>query len=127
MSAGACAQNVAAPIPEERAAPSKKRAPPPPPPSVKLKGVRYKAVTDGMARGLGQNGGWLAAADRASGQEIWRLKVYAPPVDPGKEADVQDIYIARLKLVDHASALMVTDERGSRYRVDLKTLVVTRP
>ncbi len=121
----ACAQGaVPASAIEER--PSKKRGPPPPPPSITAAGVRYAAIPWGLRRGLDQNGGYLSAAD-ASGRELWVLKVYDTPHAPAMEDDKQDLFIQTLKVVDGGKALLVVDERGGRYRVDLATRTVTRP
>lgn len=127
MTTAACAQNPASPLTPPREMPSKKRGPPPPTPSVTARGVRYQAVAMGRRRGLDQNGGYIAALDVAGGRELWLLKVYVTPRDPDMEDDKQDLFIAGLKLVGHGRALLVTDERGGRYRVDLRTHAVTRP
>ena len=107
--------------------PSKKRGPPPAPPSVSAKGIRYEAIPWGRRRGLDQNGGYIAAVDEATGHELWLLQVYATPTDPDMETDKQDLFISRLALVDGGRTLLVTDERGGRYRVDLSSHAVTRP
>lgn len=107
--------------------PSKKRGPPPAPPSVSAKGIRYQAIPWGRRRGLDQNGGYIAAVDEATGHELWLLRVYAIPQDPEMEADKQDLFISRLALADGGRTLLVTDERGGRYRVDLSSRAVTRP
>ena len=125
--AAACAQTVESPLTPMRETSSKKRGPPPPTPSVTARGVRYLAIALGRRRGLDQNGGYIAAVDIAGGRELWLLKVYVTPHDPDMEEDKQDLFIAGLKLVDHGHTLMVTDERGGRYRVDLRTRAVTRP
>ena len=127
MTTAACAQTLASPLTPLREMPSKKRGPPPPAPAITVRGVRYQAVAMGRRRGLDQNGGYIAALDVVSGRELWLLKVYVTPHDPDMEEDKQDLFIAGLKLVGHGRALLVTDERGGRYRVDLRTRAVTRP
>jgi len=95
---------------------------PAPPAPVVVGGMRYEAVPWGRMRGLGQNGGYLAAYDVASGRELWLFKVYDVKYDvkyrPEMEEDKQDVFIEDLAL-DAQGRLRVTDERGEVYRVDL--------
>jgi hypothetical protein len=124
LPAAACASPQAEVAREE--APAKKRGPPPAAPSVSASGVRYAAVTWGSQRGLDQNGGYVAATDLKTGRELWVAKVYSTPRDPTMEGDKQDLFIKRLKLIEKGRALLVTDERGGRYRLDLATRLATQ-
>jgi hypothetical protein len=99
--------------------PEKERSELPEPEPVMLAGVRYEAVPWGKARGLAQNGGYVAAIDVDSGSEIWLLKVYDIVYDGEREDDKQDLFIAELSL-DATGRLRVEDERGATYLVDLK-------
>lgn len=92
---------------------------------VSRKGVRYEAVRGGKARGLGQNGGLIAAVDEQSGQELWVLKVYDVHYDGDMEADKQDVFITGLSLSWFGNRLKVTNERGQRFEVNLDTREVT--
>jgi hypothetical protein len=124
----ACAGVVApkAAVAQEQLA--KKRGPPPAAAPVSAAGVRYEAIIWGRRRGLEQNGGYVAAVDRKTGRELWVARIYdATPHDPDMEDDKQDLFIARLELVEHGRALRVTDERGGRYRLDIATRTVTAP
>ena len=122
----ACAHAAKAPAPTA-AAPSKKRGPAPPPPAgVSAAGVHYTAITNGTARGLDQPTGYIAATDAKTGRELWTLKIYPTRTDPEMEQDKQDLYIAKLALADNRRALLVTDERGGRYMVDLASRRVQR-
>lgn len=102
-------------------APMGKRAGPPKVASVVVDDVEFAAIPWGKARGLGQNGGYLAARDPATGKEIWTLKVYDVVYDPKLEGDVQDVFITALQKSASGHELVVTDERGRRYLVDPKT------
>jgi len=53
---------------------------------------------------------------------IYRRQIYVVKFDPNLERDVQDVFIKTLKLKDNA--LIVTNERGHQYRLDLKSLEV---
>jgi hypothetical protein len=86
---------------------------------VTVGGVRYEAMPWGKKRGLGQNGGYLAAFDAKTGAELGLIKVYEIKYDPKLEADVQDVFISRLDSID--GGLAVTDERGRKYLVDVAT------
>lgn len=98
--------------------PEKERSEVPEPGPVTRDGVRYEALPWGKARGLGQNGGYIAAYDVASGRELWLLKVYEVSYDGEREDDKQDIFIEELRLQGKGT-LVVTDERGRVHRVDL--------
>lgn len=104
----------------------KERAEPPQPHPVQLGGVRYEALLWGKARGLGQNGGLLAAFDAASGKELWTLKVYDVHYNAAIEGDKQDRFIETLA-ADGPHHLLVQAERGAgRFRVDVRDRSVTR-
>jgi hypothetical protein len=98
-----------------------KRLAPDPVAPVSFEGRRYEAMPWGKARGLGQNGGYVAAIDEASGRELWVQRIYAVRYDRGLEGDKQDVFITGLTLVPAARALLIENERGARYRLDLRT------
>jgi hypothetical protein len=102
----------------------KERAEIPDPAPVMLNGVRYVAVPWGKARGLGQNGGIVAAQDPASGAELWTLEIYHIDYDDEREGDKQDIFIESM----HAhgdGTLRIVSERGDSYLVDVARRVAT--
>jgi hypothetical protein len=111
----------------ENADVAKERAEIPDPPYVDHAGVRYQAVPWGKARGLKQNGGYLAAVDTATGAEMWLLKVYDVSYDRDMEGDKLDLFITDLALDPDGSTLRVDNERGESYRVNLKTRRVVGP
>lgn len=92
---------------------------------VVLGGLRFEAPLWTRSRGLPQNGGYIVAIDVATGAERWIVKVYDALPGDGKEADKQDVFIAELRPAADAHALLVTDERGRRFRLDLRTHSVT--
>jgi hypothetical protein len=102
-------------------APAGKRVAPPKVAPVTIDNVEFAAIPWGKARGLGQNGGYVAAIDPASGKEMWTLKVYDVSYDRTLEGDVQDVFITALAKSASGHELVVTDERGRRYVVDPKT------
>ncbi|GAB4267901.1 MAG: hypothetical protein Kow0065_18420 [Methylomicrobium sp.] len=100
----------------------KKRSGPKPVKPVEHDGVRYEAVHWGKARGLEQNGGYLAAFDQKSGEELWLLKVYDVNYDSDIEDDKQDVFITGLRFGwFNKSRLIIKNERNETFNVDLAT------
>jgi hypothetical protein len=102
--------------------PKPKRVAPPKVAPVMLEGVRIEAIHWGRSRGLGQNGGYIAAIDPGSGKELWTLKVYDIAYDSKMEQDVQDVFISKMKAEN--GKLAIRNEKGGRYLVDPKTRTV---
>jgi hypothetical protein len=96
------------------------------PAPVSLKGVRYEVVRGGKGRGLGQNGGLVAAVSQDTGEELWVLKVYDVAYDGDMEDDKQDVLITDLSASRWRNCLKVKNERGERYDVDLDTRQITK-
>lgn len=105
--------------------PSKKRAAVEPAQPVVIGAVRYEALAMGKERDLGQNGGFIAAIDVATGKELWVLRVYEIQYDPSMEQDKQDVFIVGLSVAPDGHSLLVQSERGDRYLVDTATRKVT--
>lgn len=83
-------------------------------------GVRYEQIKNGLLAGFEQMGGYMAAIDDASGEQLWTLKVYDNRRDPEREGDVQDIFFKSMTLQDDGS-MLIENERGARFIVDLKS------
>jgi hypothetical protein len=83
--------------------------------------LTISAIHWGRSRGLGQNGGYIAAAETSTGRELWVLKVYDTPYDPRREQDVQDVFIVEMKATDSGSLLEIHDEEGRVFLVDPTT------
>ncbi|MES1172327.1 MAG: hypothetical protein ABUL77_03735 [Bacteroidota bacterium] len=86
-------------------------------PPVTIGQTRFEVVHWGRQRGLGQNGGYIAAIDVPSGKELWTLKVYEVKYDPDMEEDVQDVFIESLAPRGD-DRLAIVDERGRKYIVE---------
>ena len=102
----------------------KRRSGPMPVAPVTYAGVRYEVVHWGKGRGLPQNGGYIAAIDEKSGQQLWLLRVYEVHYDGDMEDDKQDIFITSLMLNENGKRLSIEDERGRRYLVDTASQTV---
>jgi hypothetical protein len=84
--------------------------------SVVIKGVEYSAPHDAMA--------FVVANAVSSGKEMWRVRIYGVRVNANLERDVQDVFITSLAEKD--GSLLITNERGEKYALDLQTRKVTR-
>lgn len=115
--------------------PGYKRTPPPPPPAASRKappkvepllidGVRYEQVVNAELLGEDQRTGFLAAVDESSGERLWLLKVYTVNRIEHLEADVQDVFFASMSAGDDGASLLITDERGRAFVVDLANRTV---
>jgi len=102
------------------APPSEKRVAPQPVAPVSHDGVRYEAVPWAESRGT------VAAFDAASGKQLWTAVIYPGRYDPGLERDVQDVFITKLALAADGASLEIENERGERFRLDLRTRAVSR-
>jgi hypothetical protein len=87
-------------------------------------GVRYEQVKNGLMAGFEQMGGYLAAYDEVSGQQLWTLKVYDNQRVSGKEGDVQDVFFKSMTLQADGT-LLIENERRARFVVDLKARTST--
>src|SRR5450631_981652 len=74
--------------------------------------IKYSAQGDGRT-------GYVVANDFATGEELWRVKIFHIHLKPWMEGDNQWIFINDLKLLDNT--LLVRDEKSRCYRVDLTT------
>ena len=92
---------------------------------VSKNGVRYEEIRGAKGRGFEQNGGVIAAVDEATDKELWTLVVYKTEYDPQEEADVQDVFISKLKVNWRGTKLKVVNERKRSFEVDLETKTVT--
>lgn len=101
--------NVATPAQAKRGAPK-------PVPPVSADAIEYSAPHEHM--------GFVVATDTASRKELWRERIYAVRIDPKLEEDVQHVFIASLAI--EGGALIITNERGESYTLDLATRRVTK-
>ena len=103
----------------------KERADVPEPEPVLIGGTRYIPVLWGKTRGLGQNGGILAAVDIATGRELWVRKIYEISYDGRMEGDKQDLFITDIQVANDGKSLLIRDESRRQFRFDLQTLSAT--
>lgn len=92
--------------------------------TVTYKGICYEQVRNARERGFKQSGGVIAAIDVASGKEIWTIQVYTTEFNPNEEADVQEIYIEKMYIDKRSDLLIVRDEIGRTFVVDINNRTV---
>jgi len=63
--------------------------------------------------------GFVVASDASSHRELWRQQIYTVRLKPTLERDVQDVFITSLTL--RGGSLIITNERGERFALDLST------
>jgi hypothetical protein len=103
---------------------SSSRIPAPAVAPIVLGNVRYEQVGNGLLAGFDQMGGYLAAYDVASGDQLWTLKVYDNQRQPGKEGDVQDVFFKSMQATP-SGQLLIENEQGGRFLVNPLTRSVT--
>lgn len=96
-----------------------KRAAPAPVPDIVADGIRFSAAHWREGGGRPRNGGSVKAFKAGTGELLWEARVYDVAEDPRLETDVQQIHISALTL--SGGELEITDERGNRYRLDIRT------
>lgn len=102
------------PTPPSASRPSSPEVPP-----VVLDGVRYEQDRYDDRAG-DQHGGYLAALDAATGECLWRVKVYTLAPQP-PNAPALAMYFRSMRLSPDGKALVIENEAGGVYRVDLAT------
>jgi hypothetical protein len=98
-----------------------KRVTPPDIPSITLGGLRYESLQWGRERGLGQNGGLIDVVDAATGKSVRVITVYRIEYQAQLESDVQDVFFESMTASADGKQLLVTDEKGRRFLVELQS------
>jgi hypothetical protein len=82
-------------------------------------GIRYEAPHFGSSGGRDQNGGYVQARAADDDRLLWERMVYRIRYDPALERDVQDVFITSLSLSEDGRRLLVDNDKGERYEMDL--------
>lgn len=64
-------------------------------------------------------GGYVVATDVESGKRLWISRLYESPANPNIEADVQNTFFKSMRLDAKDGVLVIEDEKGRTYRVDV--------
>jgi hypothetical protein len=94
-------------------------------PSVAVGQVMVSAPHFAQIDGVPIRGGVLEARDSRTGKVVWSVQVYKTKYDSKLETDVQDVFIKTLSHDAIHELLILSDERGRVFVVDLKTHKVT--
>ena len=100
------------------------RSPPSEVAPVLLNGKRYQQHIGTHDDKIGQSGGLLDIFEDATGKLITTIKVYDNVRNPEFEGDVQDIFFESM-IFDAHGLLIITDEVGRRFAVDVDKLTST--
>ena len=71
-------------------------------------------------------GGVIEAHDPETKKLMWRVRVYRTEYDPSLESDVQDVFIKTLSYDKTHHFLIMSDEKGRAYVLNLANRKVTR-
>ena len=104
--------------------PEASRAAPPVVPPVTHAGIRYEQLDDERLPGTDPDANYVVARDAASNAVLWTLQVYRVEAVPGLETDVQAVYFKSMRLSDDAARLLIEDEIGRQFVVDLAARAV---
>ena len=99
---------------------SAKRPAPPKVPAVHVGEVRFEqAKLSRKEANGGQRCGYLAAYRGDTDELLWRVRVYDVTFDPHLEGDVQDVYFSAMSLSADGRQILVDNEDGGRYAVEI--------
>ena len=73
-----------------------------------------------------QNGGYLEAHHPETKKLLWRVQIYKIIYNENLEGDVQDIFIKSLSFDKSHNLLLMSDEKGRVFILNLKTKKVTQ-
>jgi len=100
------------------------RSPPPDVAPVVYNGKRYAQRIGSHDDHIGQSGGLLDVFQETTGKLVATIKVYDNVRNPDWEGDVQDIFFESMAF-DDSRRLIITDEVGRRFAVDVDQLQST--
>lgn len=103
-----------------------KRRAPPKVPAVTMDGIRYEQAVLARSEAAGQRTGYLAAYKGTTDERLWRVRVYELKTDPHLEGDVQDVYFTKMEASPDGHEILVDNETGGRYAVDVRTQAVRK-
>ena len=114
------------PPPPPPAAPpiSASRGAPPIVPFIVFEGIKYRQVLDAREHGKDQRTGYLAAYEEDGDEPLWLLKVYDTPRIEHLEQDVQEVYFSRMSLDAENRQLLIENELGNTFVVDIDSKTV---
>ena len=103
---------------------SASRAAPPVVPFVTFEGIKYRQVLDATEFGKDQRTGYLAAYPEDGDKPLWLLQVYQTTKVGHLEQDVQDVFFKSMKLDAEHRQLLIENELGNKFLVDIDNRTV---
>lgn len=107
------------------AAGAAKRPPPPRVPAVTIGDTTYQQML-GSAGGFDQSSGLLVAYVGDATVPDWTIAVYEVTYQPNLERDVQEVFFTSMTQRGSESVLVIENERGAVYEVDLDARTSTK-
>ena len=98
---------------------AKKRREPEPVPPIEFEGMRYEAPLAGSLYGYQQDGGIVIARNLANNTLAWSQRIYENEYESDIEEDKQDVFIAKMILTADNAALLIENEHGVEFRLNL--------
>ena len=89
------------------------------------KGIKYTVLHWAIDNGSNQNGGYILATLNKSGKKVWGKQLYKTNYSSDLENDVQDVFITSMSLSHEHKSLLVSNEKGYVYKIDLTNQKVT--
>jgi hypothetical protein len=84
--------------------------------------VEVKSVThEGIQYTVPLKLGVIEAKDIKSDKALWKKRIYKISYIKNLEKDVQDVFIKSLKISNDKKMLIIINEDGNTYHLDLKT------
>lgn len=102
-----------------------KRSAPADVPSVVVGHERISAPHFTEIGGVPVRGGVLESRDSETGKVVWSVRIYKTDYDPNLEGDVQDVFIKTLSHDAVHGLLIMSDEKGRVFVLDLQSRQVT--
>lgn len=106
-------------------------SPQPPTPSAKraapavVADVTVGDITYRQAGGEHQRSGFVEARRAETDELLWTVRIYEVAFRPELETDVQEVYFTDMSYDADANALLIGNERGERFSLDLDVRKVT--
>ncbi|QQS04353.1 MAG: hypothetical protein IPK50_18995 [Fibrobacterota bacterium] len=102
------------------------RSPPKPVTPVVLDGVQYSSPHFNLIDQKSVRGGVIEARKEATKELLWRIRIYKTFYFPLMEEDGSDVFIVSLCVFSDAKLLLVKDENGRVFSLDLVSKDINR-
>jgi hypothetical protein len=101
------------------------RGAPPAVAPIVIDGIRYEQVMDAKVDDQPQRTGYLAAVKADTDEQLWLLRVYELTHVDNLEQDVQDVFFKSMSIEPSTGQLLIENEQGQTFSVDVVNRTVT--